>query len=200
MSGAGADGASDALGVTPSQTVGPYFSIGLTWEDGARVVPAGTAGAFWIRGRVLDGNGDPIPDAVIETWQANPDGRFDHPDDPRGAVDWGSFRGFGRSATDEQGNYQVYTVKPGPLPAPDGATEAPHIDVSVMCRGLLARLATRIYFPEETDANASDPVLGSLPESADASTLIAVADPDGGGGYRFDIRVQGDGETVFFAV
>lgn len=185
-------------GVTPSQTVGPFFAIGLTWDDGAQVVPAGTPGAFWIRGRVLDGNGDPIPDAVIETWQADPDGRFDHPDDPRGAVDWGSFRGLGRSGTDDEGWYEIYTIKPGPLPAPGGATEAPHIDVSVMCRGLLARLATRIYFPHEEAANAADPVLSSLPDGADAATLVAR--PDGEGGYRFDIRLQGEGETVFFAV
>jgi protocatechuate 3,4-dioxygenase alpha subunit len=200
VSAAGSDGggAGGTAGITPSQTVGPYFAIGLTWEDGAEVVPEGSEGAFWIRGRVFDGNGDPIPDAVIETWQADPDGRFDHPDDPRGAVDWGSFRGLGRSGTDDEGRYAIYTVKPGPLPAPDGATEAPHIDVSVMCRGLLARLPTRIYFPEEEAANASDPVLSSLPASADASTLMAVE--DGEGGYRFDIRLQGEGETVFFSV
>jgi protocatechuate 3,4-dioxygenase alpha subunit len=197
--GAAAGGTpSQAAGVTPSQTVGPYFAIGLTWDDGEQVVPDGMDGAFWIRGQVLDGAGDPIPDAVIETWQADPDGRFNHPDDPRGAVEWGSFRGLGRSGTDDQGHYAIYTVRPGSLPAPGGATEAPHIDVSVMARGLLARLATRIYFPEESAANAADPVLSSLPESADASTLIAVADGDGG--YRFDIRLQGGAETVFFAV
>jgi protocatechuate 3,4-dioxygenase alpha subunit len=187
-----------AAGVTPSQTVGPFFSIGLTWDDGNEVVPVATDGGFWLRGRVSDGNGDPIPDAVIETWQADPDGRFDHPDDPRGAVDWAEFRGLGRAGTDDEGRYEIYTVKPGALPAPDGATEAPHIDVSVMCRGLLARLVTRIYFPDEQAANAADPVLSSLPAGADASTLIAVA--DGEGGYRFDIRLQGEGETVFFAV
>lgn len=187
-----------APGITPSQTVGPFFAIGLTWEDGNEVVPAGTDQGFWIRGRVLDGNGDPIPDAVIETWQADPDGRFDHPDDPRGAVDWGAFRGLGRAGTDDDGHYEIYTVKPGALPAPGGAVEAPHIDVSVMARGLLARLATRIYFPDEEEANATDPVLASLPAAADRSTLIAIA--DGEGGYRFDIRLQGEGETVFFAV
>jgi protocatechuate 3,4-dioxygenase alpha subunit len=186
------------LGVTPAQTVGPFFAIGMTWDDGNEVVPAGTQGGFWIRGTVVDGDGDPVPDAVIETWQADPDGRFDHPDDPRGAVDWGSFRGLGRSATDDQGRYAIHTVKPGHLPAPGGGREAPHIDVSVLARGLLARLATRIYFPDEEAANAADPVLSSLSPEADSSTLLA--QPDGEGDYRFDIRLQGDGETVFFAV
>jgi protocatechuate 3,4-dioxygenase alpha subunit len=184
-------------GVTPSQTVGPYFAIGLTWEDGPQIVPEGTDGGFWIRGVVYDGNGDRVPDAVVEFWQADPDGRFDHPDDPRGAVDWGDFRGFGRSGTDDEGRYGIFTVKPGPLPTPDGGTEAPHIDVTVMSRGLLARLVTRIYFPEEEAANAADPVLSSLPASAAPETLIA---EEVGGGYRFDVHLQGEGETVFFDI
>jgi protocatechuate 3,4-dioxygenase alpha subunit len=125
-------------------------------------------------------------------------GRFDHPDDPRGAVDWGAFRGLGRAGTDDDGRYEIYTVKPGALPAPGGGMEAPHIDVSVMARGLLARLATRIYFPDEAALNAADPVLSSLPDSSDPTTLIAVT--DGEGAYRVDIRLQGEGETVFFAV
>ena len=185
------------LGVTPSQTVGPYFAIGLTWDDGAEVVPQGTGGAFWIRGRVFDGGGDPIPDAMIETWQANGSGRFAHPDDPRGAVDWGEFRGLGRCGTDDDGNYGIYTIKPGPVPGPDGSLQAPHIDVTVMCRGLLARLVTRIYFPDEEAANSADPVLASLPATAASETLIATRTDDG---YRFDVRLQGENETVFFDI
>jgi protocatechuate 3,4-dioxygenase, alpha subunit len=185
------------LGVTPSQTVGPYFAIGLTWEDGANVVPEGTEGAFWIRGRVTDGNGEPIPDAVVETWQADGDGRFSHPDDPRGAVDWGDFRGLGRSGTDDDGRFGIYTIKPGPVPGPDGAPQAPHIDVTVMARGMLARLVTRIYFPEEEAANAADPVLSSLPATAASETLIAAKTDDG---YRFDVHLQGENETVFFDI
>jgi protocatechuate 3,4-dioxygenase alpha subunit len=186
-----------AAELTPSQTVGPFFAIGLTWSDGQDVVPDGTPGAFWIRGAVYDGNGDAIPDAVVETWQADPGGRFAHPDDPRGAVEWGEFRGLGRCGTDDEGRYQIHTVKPGPLPTPDGRREAPHIDLTVMCRGLLARLVTRMYFPEEEAANAADPVLASLPAGAAGETLIAAEDDDG---YRFDIRLQGEGETVFFSV
>jgi protocatechuate 3,4-dioxygenase alpha subunit len=185
------------LGVTPSQTVGPYFAIGLTWDDGAEVVPQGTDGGFWIRGRVSDGNGDPIPDAVIETWQADGDGRFSHPDDPRGAVEWDEFRGLGRCGTDDDGNYGIYTIKPGSVPGPDGSMQAPHIDVTVMCRGLLARLVTRIYFPDEEGANSADPVLASLPATASSETLIATKIDDG---YGFDVRLQGENETVFFDI
>ena len=132
---------------TPSQTIGPFFAIGLPWPDGPYVVPEGTPGAIWIRGSVLDGEGTPIPDAMVETWQADPDGRFDHPDDPRGAV--AGFRGFGRSSADADGRYGILTMKPGAVPAPDGSPQAPHIDVSVFARGLLKRVITRIYFADE---------------------------------------------------
>jgi protocatechuate 3,4-dioxygenase alpha subunit len=185
------------LDVTPSQTVGPFFTIGLTWEDGPEVVPDGTPGQIRIGGVVYDGAGEPVPDAVIETWQADGDGRFPSTEDPRGAVRSDGFRGLGRSGTDDQGRWEIRTIKPGPLPVPGGGNEAPHIDVTVLARGLLARLVTRIYFPEEEAANASDPVLSGLPVGADRDSLIAVPDD---GGYRFDIRLQGEGETVFFAV
>jgi protocatechuate 3,4-dioxygenase, alpha subunit len=185
------------LEITPSQTVGPFFTIGLTWDDGFEVVPDGTASQIWIRGVVSDGAGDPIPDAIVETWQADGDGRFPSAEDPRGAVESNGFRGLGRSGTDDQGRWQIRTIKPGPLPVPGGGCEAPHIDVTVLARGLLARLVTRIYFSDEQAANEADPVLSALPPEADRDTLIAVADDDG---YRFDIRLQGDGETVFFAV
>ncbi|EWM12408.1 protocatechuate 3,4-dioxygenase subunit alpha [Kutzneria sp. 744] len=180
---------------TPSQTVGPFFALpdGLPWPDGPEVVAEGTPGAVVIRGTVYDGAGDPVPDAMIETWQASAAGRFDHPDDPRGAVDEG-FRGFGRSATDPEGNFWLRTVKPGPLPTPDGGAEAPHIDVTVLARGLLQRLVTRIYWPDEEQANAADPVLGAVPAEL-RHTLIARREGDE---LRFDIRLQGDRETVFF--
>ena len=180
---------------TPSQTVGPFFALpaGLPWPDGPEIVPADAPGAVVIRGTVYDGAGDPVPDAMIETWQASPAGRFDHPDDPRGAVDEG-FRGFGRSATDAQGQFWFRTLKPGPLPTPDGGAEAPHIDVTVLARGLLQRLVTRIYWPDEPTANAADPVLTAVPAEL-RHTLIARPDGDE---LRFDIRLQGDGETVFF--
>ncbi|WP_028937140.1 protocatechuate 3,4-dioxygenase subunit alpha [Pseudonocardia spinosispora] len=176
-------------GSTPSQTVGPYLAIGLPWPDGPDVVPPGTPGSVRIGGTVYDGAGAPVPDAMIETWQADPDGRFDHPDDPRGRHS--GWRGFGRSATDPDGNWSVTTVLPGVLP-----DQAPHIDVSVFARGLLHRVVTRIYFPEDSAAHAEDPVLRSVP-AARRHTLIADATD---GGYRFDVRLQGEGETVFFDV
>ncbi len=173
------------LATTPSQTVGPYLHIGLTWNDGPYVVPEGTPGAVWLRGSVLDGAGEVITDALVETWQADPDGRFDHPDDPRGTSGW---RGFGRSDT-RDGGYAIHTVLPGALPG-----QAPHIDVSVFARGLLHRVVTRVYFPEHE--HADDPVLASVPPER-RDTLIATRTDDG---YRFDVRIQGDRETVFFDV
>ncbi len=190
-------------GITPSQTVGPFLAIGLPWPDGPSVVPPGAPGAITITGLVLDGAGAPVPDALVETWQADPDSRFDHPDDPRGAVAPAviGFRGFGRSATSTDGSYQIRTLRPGALPGPAGQTEAPHLDVSVFARGLLDRVVTRIYFPDEAEANDADPVLASISDQERRATLIAIADPARPGtGFRFDIRLQGDRETVFFDV
>jgi protocatechuate 3,4-dioxygenase, alpha subunit len=183
--------------LTPSQTVGPYFSMRLPWPEGPFVVPAGTPGAITIIGRLFDGAGNVIPDGLIETWQADPDGRFAHPDDPRGPVAAGyqAFRGFGRAQTEMDGSFRIVTLKPGPLPFGDGRTEAPHIDVSVFARGMLDRSVTRIYFPDEADRNAADPVLESVPAGR-RSTLIAA--PVSERLLRFDIYMQGDRETVFF--
>jgi protocatechuate 3,4-dioxygenase alpha subunit len=188
-------------GLTPSQTVGPFLAIGLPWADGPFVVAEGTEGAITITGWVFDGAGEPVPDALVETWQADPAGRFNHDGDPRGAVPPAvpSFRGFGRCPTDAGGSYRIITLKPGPLPSLDGRTEAPHLDVSVFARGLLDRVVTRIYFPDEADANAADPVLASV-DPARAHTLVATADPAAPAQLRFDIHLQGDGETVFFDV
>ena len=189
---------SERLGVMPAQTVGPYLHIGLRWPDGPYVVPETTPGAFWIRGRIVDGTGEPVVDAMVESWQADPDGRFDHPDDPRGArpPTLAGFRGFGRSETDGQGCYRLWTVKPGSLPEPDGGTEAPHLTLSVFGRGLLHRLVTRLYFADEPAANSADPVLRSV-DAHRRDTLLANPTADG---FRFDIHLQGDHETVFFAV
>lgn len=180
---------------TPAQTIGPFFAHALTWPDGPYVVSEGTPGAIWLRGQVLDGAGDVVADALVETWQAGPDGHFDHPDDPRGRSP--GFRGFGRCPTDAEGRYAVHTLKPGPVPAPNGATQAPHIDVSVFARGLLQRIVTRVYFSDEADANLADPLLASVTEAAARATLLAQRDADG---YRFDIRLQGERETLFFVV
>jgi len=189
-----------SLPVTPSQTVGPYLAIGLPWPDGPFAVPEGTPGAITISGAVLDVDGRPLPDALVETWQADPDGRFAHPDDPRGAAAPAvpGFRGFGRSTTDAAGRYRIVTLRPGRLPCP-GGTEAPHLDVSVFARGLLDRVVTRIYFPDEAQANAADPVLAAIDERR-RPTLIASSEPGGAGAFRFDIRLRGADETVFFDV
>jgi len=183
------------LGTTPSQTVGPYFAIGLPWPDGPYVVEEGTPGAIWMEGYLYDGNGDPIPDALIETWQADPDGRFNHPDDPRGRA--ADFRGFARAPCDDDGRYRILTLKPGPVPGPDGTTQAPHIDVSILARGMLNRVVTRIYFADEEEANGADPVLRAVADEARRETLIAQPTEDG---YRHDLRLQGEDETVFFSV
>ncbi|HEX6444166.1 MAG TPA: protocatechuate 3,4-dioxygenase subunit alpha [Streptosporangiales bacterium] len=194
-----ADGApaADALGVTPAQTVGPFLHIGLPYDAGPHVVPEHTPGAIRVHGTVVDGEGTPVTDALVEIWQADPDGRFDHPDDPRGAPSprADGFRGFGRCPTDENGHYSFVTLKPGRVPA-DGGWQAPHLDVALFARGLLHHLVTRVYFPDETEHNADDPVLSALPPDR-RETLVAVPDADG---VRFDIRLQGEHETVFFLV
>lgn len=187
-----------AAGITPSQTVGPYLAIGLPWDDGPFVVPEGTPGAVTITGQVLDRDGAPVPDALIETWQADPAGRFDHPDDPRGAAapSVPGFRGFGRCPTGADGEYRIVTVRPGAVPGAGGRAQAPHLDVSVFARGLLNRVVTRIYFPDQAEANAADPVLSAIAEPEWRATLIAAPAPDGS--LVFDIRLSGPGETAFF--
>lgn len=183
--------------LTPSQTVGPYLTIGLLWPDGPCVLPETSTGGIWLRGRVLDGNGEPVTDGLVETWQADPDGRFDHPDDPRGPVRRSDgFRAFGRCPTGADGEWAIRTLKPGPVPADDGRPQAPHIDVSVFARGLLDRVVTRLYFADEDAANAADPVLADL-APARRQTLLARPTEDG---YQLDIVLQGRHETVFFAI
>jgi protocatechuate 3,4-dioxygenase, alpha subunit len=185
----------ERLGLTPSQTIGPFLHIALPWTDGEWVVPDGTPGAVRISGRLYDGAGAVVPDGLVETWQADAAGRFSHPDDPRGTTEPTpvGFRGFGRSPTDAEGRWSVLTVVPGPLPARAGATEAPHLDVSVFARGLLDRVVTRIYFPDQP-ANDTDPVLSGVDEARRA-TLVATKEDDG---LCFDIHLQGEHETVFF--
>jgi protocatechuate 3,4-dioxygenase, alpha subunit len=185
--------------LTPSQTAGPYLAIALPWADGPYVVPEGTPGAVAIGGVVLDGAGQPVADAVVETWQAGPDGAFAHPDDPRGRSETAGFRGFGRCPTDAAGRYRIVTLRPGRLPS-RGGWEAPHLDVSVFARGLLDRVVTRIYFPDEQTANEADPVLQVIADPGRRATLVAAAQPDVPGEFRFDIRLQGEQETVFFDI
>ena len=187
-----------ALVPAPSQTSGPFLSIGLVRDHvGPSVVSEDDPRAIRIRGRLLDGNGDPVPDGLIEIWQANAAGRYAHEDDLRTDIPLeDGFRGFGRSGTVDDGWFEFVTVKPGRVPAPDGGPQAPHLVVLVFARGLLKQLVTRLYFPDESDANAADPILSELDET-ERATLIARAED---GGLRFDIRLQGDGETTFFAV
>jgi protocatechuate 3,4-dioxygenase, alpha subunit len=179
---------------TPSQTIGPFFAVGLPWPDGPTVVPEGTTGAIWVRGSVLDGRGDPVPDALVETWQADPTGRLPVSDEPAATVT--RFRGFARCPTGDDGRYAILTMTPGVVPTADGTPQAPHLDVSIFARGLLKRLVSRIYFADE-GANDRDPVLSSVTDPAARATLIAERTDDG---YLFDIRLQGERETVFFDV
>jgi protocatechuate 3,4-dioxygenase, alpha subunit len=183
---------------TPSQTSGPYLSIGLLREHiGSSVVPADDPRAIRVRGRLLDGNGDPVPDGMVEIWQANAAGRYAHPGDARTDIPLEEgFVGFGRSGTVNDGWFEFVTVKPGRVPAPDGTLQAPHLVVLVFARGLLKQLVTRLYFPDEQDSNATDPILSEL-DQTERATLIAQPED---GGLRFDIHLQGDGETTFFAV
>ncbi|MGI9480316.1 MAG: protocatechuate 3,4-dioxygenase subunit alpha [Hyphomicrobiaceae bacterium] len=189
---------------TPSQTVGPYFAYGLTSEQygyqldslaGWNVRDDDTAGErIRIEGRVFDGNGDPVNDAMIEIWQADDQGRYAHPQDPRGSNS--GFKGFGRvgTGTDPENRFWFDTVKPGAI----GEGHAPHINVAVFARGLPSHAYTRIYFADEAAANGGDAVFMSVPEVRRA-TLLAQRG-DAAGVYRFDIHLQGDNETVFFDV
>ena len=182
---------------TPSQTVGPYFAIALPWPDGPNAVPDDTPGAIRIAGNVYDGAGEPVPDHLIETWQADPDGRFADLHDYGEPSELPGFRGFARSgAEDGDGSFEIITVKPGAVPAVGGALQAPHIDVTVFARGMLNRCVTRIYFADEAQANAADPVLAMVPVDRRETLIATPVD----GGYRFDIRLQGSGETVFFDI
>ncbi len=184
---------------TPSQTVGPYFAIGLPWPEGPHAVAEGTAGAIRIAGTVYDGAGVPVPDHLIETWQADPDGRFADLHGHGGVSELEGFRGFARCGAEYgDGSFEIVTVKPGRIAGAGemGTLQAPHIDVTVFARGMLNRCVTRIYFGDEPQANAEDPVLATVPPPR-RDTLIAQRDD---AAYRFDIRLQGPGETVFFAV
>jgi protocatechuate 3,4-dioxygenase, alpha subunit len=180
---------------TPSQTVGPFFQF-LIRPGEERVVAADDPRAVRLEGRVVDGAGEPVPDAMVEIWQADPEGRYPHPDDPRNGECEPSFAGFARSGTDADGRYRFVTVIPGRVVAPDGQLQAAHAVVSVFARGLLDRVVTRVYFPVDDDALAADPVLASV-EPERRPTLIARKSADG---FEFDIRLQGEDETVFFDV
>jgi protocatechuate 3,4-dioxygenase, alpha subunit len=172
-----------AVDPTPSQTVGPFFSFGLLAADQSELVPRDAPDAILLSGRILDGEGEPVPDAMVEIWQADEQGRYR------------SDFGWARSGADADGRYAFVTCKPGRVADDDGGLQAPHISMLVFARGLLKPVRTRVYFPDEP-GNACDGVLASLSEK-DRSTLIARAR---NGGLEFDVRLQGDEQTTFFLV
>ena len=191
-------------GITPSQTVGPYFAYGLTpsgkyaWNDAFinnLVTPDTSGDRIRVGGKVFDGDGQVVPDCMLEIWQADAQGRFADPQDKR-ALPNSTFRGFGRCGTDAHGAYWFDTIKPGQVADPDGKPQAPHIVLAVYARGMLLHLYTRIYFDGET-ANAADPVLALVPADR-RTTLIATRKQGAANVYHFDVHLQGGNETVFF--
>jgi protocatechuate 3,4-dioxygenase alpha subunit len=187
------------LQATTSQTVGPYFSIGLTRLKKSNLVGPGVSGErVTIAGRVLDGDSKPVPDAMLEIWQANSQGKYRHPEDEQDKPLEPDFQGYGRILSDEDGKFSFATIKPGQVLGPDGKLQAPHIAVSVFTRGLLRRLVTRIYFPDEA-ANAGDFVL-NLVEHARRGTLIAKKIAGQSGTLEWNVILQGADETVFFDI
>lgn len=186
---------------TPSQTVGPFYSIGLTSRAMNVLADDATEGRLIrIEGCVFDGDGKPVPDAMVEIWQANSYGRYNHPDDMQEKPLDPSFTGWGRSGTDENCLFQFETIKPGPVPGADDSVQAPHVNVAVFARGMLLHAYTRIYFADEP-ANADDPVLNSIKNKRRRQTLIAIPGTENGKTvYRFDIHLQGENETVFLDV
>ena len=186
-----------SLQATTSQTVGPFFKIGFEWLYRDNLAGEGVSGErVSIQGRVLDGDGVTVPDAILEIWQANANGKYAHPEDTQDKVLEHGFKGYGRVPTNAEGRFSFATIKPGPVPGPDGKEQAPHLLVSVFMRGVLRRLVTRIYFPDEP-RNAADFILG-LVEPARRSTLIAKKVAGDSGTLEWNVVLQGTDETVFF--
>lgn len=182
---------SEQLVPTPGQTIGPFYGYALPYEGGEHLVDRSDPRAVRLHGTVYDGHGEPIPDSMLEIWQADADGTVSQ--EPGSLLrDGYTFTGFGRVAVDNAGHYDFTTVNPGA----SEAGKAPFIAMTVFARGLLNRLFTRIYLPEDGEALARDPLLASLPEGR-RETLIAEREPDGS--LRFHLRLQGDGETVFLS-
>jgi protocatechuate 3,4-dioxygenase alpha subunit len=184
---------------TASQTVGPFFHFGLILGEEHILTNERTPGErIKIEGRVLDGDGEPVPDAMVEIWQADSSGIFNHPADPRCEQADPFFRGFGRSGTDAEGKFWFKTIKPGCVPWDERQMQAPHLNIRVFARGMLIHAVTRLYFSDES-ANQTDPVLTSIDDPAQRQTLIAMREEAADlVTYRFDIRLQGERETVFF--
>ncbi len=195
---------------TPSQTAGPDVPIGLApgaagfhlfdQELGQVIAPEGTPGQrIHIEGLVTDGTGAPVKDVLLEVWQADANGIYPHPEDPRFAQAAPGFKGWGRVITNfDTGLWAFDTIKPGPVPGRQGSLQAPHISLWLVSRGINIGLNTRLYFPEDTALHAQDPILNAVEQRHRVSTLIATATAPGH--YRFDIRLQGEGETVFMDI
>jgi protocatechuate 3,4-dioxygenase, alpha subunit len=201
--------------ITPSQTVGPFFAYGLAPKGRAHWDPNGTYSwkqtvgdnlatadatgeRIHIEGRITDGDGQPINDAMIEIWQADAQGRYASPRDNRARPNT-KFTGFGRSATDKDGVFGFDTVKPGAVPGPNGKAQAPHIVFCIFSRGMLRQIYTRLYFADEA-ANGADPILSLVPAERRQTLIARKQAGKGQPTYRFDIRVQGENETVFFDI
>jgi protocatechuate 3,4-dioxygenase alpha subunit len=181
---------------TSSQTIGPYLHIGMTWAvDPDFAGPEVEGDRISVSGRVVDGDGKPVNDAMLEIWQANAHGRYAHPEDARDVPLDRRFSGWGRVVTDEHGGFRFNTIKPGRVPAPDGTLQAPHLCVTIFMRGMLRHLCTRVYFDGDA-ANAGDAVLSQVPAER-RGTLMARGT---GGTLEWNVVLQGRGETVFFAV
>ncbi len=187
---------------TPSQTIGPFFHFALTDGAGTVAEMAGEAALgerIVIDGRIVDGEGAGVADAMVEIWQANAAGRYAHQDDNSNRPLDPSFRGFGRCATDDDGRFTFRTVKPGPVPGRGNALQAPHVGVTVFARGLLRHLVTRLYFADDA-LTGTDPVLALVPDERRKTLLADRHAVDGEIIYRHVIVLQGERETVFFDV
>jgi protocatechuate 3,4-dioxygenase, alpha subunit len=182
---------------TTSQTVGPFFSIGMCRSiKDSLAAPDVSGERITIEGHILDGDGKPVPDAILEIWQANSHGKYAHPEDDQDKPLEPNFTGYGRIPTNDEGKFRFTTIKPGRVPDPDGNLQAPHMVVSVFARGLLRRLVTRIYFPDDP-ANDTDFAL-KLVDPSRHKTLIAKKQTDGIGALAWNVILQGPNETVFF--
>jgi protocatechuate 3,4-dioxygenase alpha subunit len=188
------------MSMTPSQTVGPFFHFGLTDKNSVDCIAGREAKGerIWLKVHVFDGDGALVDDGMLELWQADAEGRYNHPADPGRAEADPACSGFGRLATGGDGSCQFETIRPGRVPGPSNIRQAPHLNLAVFARGMLKQLYTRVYFANDP-ANSEDSVLASVPEDR-RQTLLAQPDSDRQGAWRFAVHLQGDGETVFFDV
>jgi len=185
---------------SPSQTVGPFFHYGLVDAGGENIlVTDQTKGQrIRIKGRVIDGEGQGVSDALIEIWQADSGGHYNHPQDPNHHQADRHFKGFGRAATDPNGMYTFETIMPGMVAYDDRTFQAPHINVRIFARGMLIHAYTRLYFSDQEAANNADPVLNLVPEDRRHTLIARREDSNGLPTYCFEIVLQGENETVFF--